>query len=231
MAVESAGFLKLSGDTGPGIAVRVVVDGGRMRLLAEGEQLADWAVGDLGIRALQDGFIIKAAGDEYHLRSEDDALLAEELGVVAASPRLARKVAARHRPEEPEEPPQPEEVEESKVEALAFALGGALVLTGGVVLRLLVTGSTGQAADAVYQWPFIFGGTAMVAAGLALALKVAYSRIGAVAILALMAIALGFALRDISVDALHLLSLGLIAGGVVVGVAALAWGEGPPSES
>jgi peptidoglycan/LPS O-acetylase OafA/YrhL len=194
-------------------------------LLADEGVVGDWAVADLGIRALQDGFAIRAAGDEYVLHTEDDALLAEELGVVAASPRLARMVAARHRPEEP--PPEPErrQVEESKLGAIAFALGGALVVAGAILLRLHGAGSLASApahsTDTVYQWPFIFGGTVMIAAALALAMRVAYARIGAGAILALMVIVLGFALGDIRVDGAHLMALGLIAGGVVVGVSAL----------
>ncbi len=231
MAVETAGFVKLSGDPGPGIAVKVIVEAGRMRIVSDDEQLADWAVSDLGVRALQDGFLIKAAGDEYYLRSEDDALLAEELGLVAASPRLARMIAARHRPDEPPEVAEPEEAgeaEESNVGPLAYALGGALVLTGGVLFRLYAATATGQPADVVYQWPFIFGGMAMVAAGLALALRVAYSRVGTVALLVVMVIVLGFAIGDIRIDGSRLIALGLIAGGVVVAVSALAWGGRSP---
>ena len=234
MAVETAGFVTLSGDNGPGVAVGVIVDEGRIRLVSDGEQLADWVIDDLGIRALQDGFIIRASGEEYHLRTKDDALLAEELGVVAASPRLAKMVAARHRPEErPDPEPQEadEPVERPKVGPLALALGGVLVISGGFFLRLDNATEGDQAADLIYQWPLMVGGAVMVAASLTLLLRVPYSRLVAGAVLAVMVVVLGFALGDVEVDGLHLVALGLTAGGVVIGVSVLAWGEGPANST
>ncbi len=233
MAVETAGFVTLSGDNGPGVAVGVIVDEGRIRLVSDGEQLADWVIDDLGIRALQDGFIIRASGEEYHLRTKDDALLAEELGVVAASPRLAKMVAARHRPEErPEPEPQEadEPVERSRVGPLAFALGGVLVISGGFFLRLDNTTAGDQAAD-LTQWPLMVGGAVMVATSLILLLRVPHSRLAAGAVLAVMVVVVGFALGDVEVDGPHLVALGLTAGGVVIGVSALTWGDGPPNST
>ena len=104
MGVETDGTVRIRGEEGSGIGVRVLADEGRLKLLSGTEVVRDWSIVDVGISALQDGFAIRAEGEEFVLKALDDADLAEELGLVAVSPRLPRKVAALHNPAEPEPP-------------------------------------------------------------------------------------------------------------------------------
>jgi peptidoglycan/LPS O-acetylase OafA/YrhL len=221
MAVETVGVLTLRGDTGPGVPVRVFAAERRLKLVSGGDVIGDWDVTSLGIHALQDGFAIRAAGEEFVLRSEDDPLLAEELGMVAVSPRLARRVAALHPPEEPPEP-EPLEVEETRVGAIVFALGGVLVLTGGFLLRFYIVGPQPSQPGGAYQWPFMLGGAVMVAVGVAMAVEVPRSRLAALVVLGAVVVSLGFALGGSRGDTGLLTAFAFVAGGVVVAVAALA---------
>ena len=101
MAVELDGNLRMKGDSGPGIRVRVLADQRRIRLVSGNELIGDWNVTSIGVKALDSGFIIKAEGEEFVLRTEDDVAVADELELAATSPRLARRLAARHNPDEP----------------------------------------------------------------------------------------------------------------------------------
>ena len=203
--------------------MRVFAAEGRLKLVSGGEVIGDWDVGDLGIRALQEGFAIRVAGEEFVLRSEDDARLAEEMGLVAVSARLAHQIAALHRPEDvPEPEPEPLDVEETRVGAIVFALGGVLVLTGGFLLRFYIVGPHPSQPGGAYQWPFMLGGAVMVALGVAMAVEVPRSRLAALVVLGAVVVFLGFALGDSRGDTGLLTAFAFVAGGVVVAVAALA---------
>ena len=91
----------MRGETTPGVEVEVLADGVRISLLHRDELIGDWEIGDIGIQSLHDGFAIRAEGEEFVLKTDDDAGLAREIGIVAASPRLARKVAASQNQEVP----------------------------------------------------------------------------------------------------------------------------------
>ncbi len=124
----------MRGDSTHTIKVQVFTDGETLRLLSGADVIGEWPVAGMGIQALQEGFAIHAEGEEFILKTEDDAALAEELGLMTSSPRLARKMAASHNVEGP--PPVPLEepksdAPKSNLAAIAFALGGVLVLAGG----------------------------------------------------------------------------------------------------
>ncbi|HYJ25935.1 MAG TPA: hypothetical protein VE027_13080, partial [Acidimicrobiia bacterium] len=81
------------------------------------------------------GFAIRAEGEEFVLKTDDDVGLAREIGIAAASPRMARKVAASQNQEVPSTADPDPLVTRSKLAAIAFALGGVMALASGVLLR------------------------------------------------------------------------------------------------
>ena len=231
MAVETAGTVRMRGDTGPGVTVTVLADAGRIQLLSGDELVGDWHVSEIGINALHDGFAIRAEGEEFVLKAEEDARLAEELGVAAASPRMARKVAALHNPADPDPDPVVDVVAEPKsnVLAIAFALGGALVLLGGTFLRIApTTGVSPEAAaaeadrgGAEFWLAFVIGGLLMVGAAYIMSLSTQWGRVLSLLIMVGIIALFGWVISRAVTDASHLTAYGFIAGGLVVGVAVL----------
>ena len=221
MAVELDGNVRMRGDTGPGVGVRVLAEDQRLRLVSGKELVGDWTISNIGISALQDGFNIKAEGEEFILRTEDDVALAEEIGVSAASPRLARRLAARHNPDEREivveTPPIP-----SNLAAIGFAVAGALVVLGGTFLNLDDSGSGGPSltdGDGFEFWlAFIIGGVLMIGAAYVMSIGARIARLVATVFLLLMIVTFGFAVSDSGGDATRITAYGFIAGGLVVGI-------------
>jgi hypothetical protein len=110
LAVETHGTVQIKGDNGVGVGVEVFVDQYRIRLVSGNELVGEWEKDRIGVKALNDGFAIKVEGEEFVLKTDSDVAVAEELGLMASTPRMARKVAASHPPEErvaevEEEPP------------------------------------------------------------------------------------------------------------------------------
>ena len=231
MAVETDGTVRMRGDSGPGVSVRVLADDGRLRLVSGNELVGDWQVRDFGINTVQDGFAIRVEGEEFLLRAVDDASLAEELGNVAASPRMARKVAALHNPDQPKLPADTDAIAEprSNVLAIAFALAGVLVLLGWTFLRIApTTGASPQTVEesagrggAEFWLAFVVGGLLMVAVAYVMSIGTRWARavslLVSAVVVALFAWVIGSAINDAS----HLTAYGFIAGGLVVGVAVL----------
>jgi hypothetical protein len=222
------GNVRMRGDTGPAVRVRVVADNGRLRLVSGNELVGDWLVADIGMSVLQEGFNLKAEGEEFILRTEDDVALAEEIGVAAASPRLARRLAARHNPEEPVEAAEPPPIS-SNLAAVGFAVAGALVMLGGVFLDLAGdNGGSGvpdpEPLNGGGLW-FIVGGALMIGAAFVMSVGARLARaIAGVALLA-MIVVFGIAVSDATTGTTHLTAYGFIAGGLVVGVAVLSSGS------
>lgn len=232
MAVELDGNVKMRGDTGPGVGVRVVAEDRRIRLVSGNELVGDWTLPEIGITALQDGFNIKAEGEEFILHTEDDVAFAEEIGVAAASPRLARRLAARHNPEER---PSREEapVISSNLAAIGFALAGALVVAGGTFLSNLGEDPVAPAslsqeagADGVEFWlAFIIGGILMIGVAYVMSIGARFARLAATVVLIAVIVTFGFAVSSAQANATQLTAYGFIAGGLVVGVAVLFSGS------
>lgn len=234
MAFETTGTVRLRDESGPGLAVRVRVDDGRLELTAGDESVGAWPIHEIGVHALNEGFAIRAEGEELMLVSADDAGLAEEMGLVAATPRLARKVAARHNPPERPAPPPEEPISvPTHVGAIAFALGGALILLGATFLRTAGDGSalargTTEVVEGLgvdFWVAFLGGGLLMVALAYVLSIGARWARIGAVLLVAVLVLLFGVAVGDTATDAGHLTAYGFIAGGLVVGVAVLFSGS------
>lgn len=229
MAVELSGNVRMREDSGPGVGVTVVLGNGRLRLVAGNELVGDWRLSEIGISALQDGFIIRAEGEEFVLRTEDDVMVAEEIGLVAASPRLARRLAARNNPEAPE-PVETVQVSPT-LAAIGFSIAGALVVLGGTFLRL-AAGTGGEIAALSnteesgfdFWLAFIVGGVLMIGAGYVMSLGGRRARALATLLLLVMIGAFGFAASESNVVASQLTAYGFVAGGLVVGVAVLVSG-------
>ena len=213
----------MRGDTGPGVRVQVVADAQRLRLVSGNELVGDWQLSRIGIVVLQDGFNIKAEGEEFVLRTEDDVALAEEIGVAAASPRIARQIAARHNPEARPEPDEPAPIR-SNLGAIGFAVAGGLVVLGGSLLNL--DGGSSDTNSASEFWiPFVIGGVLMIAAAFVMSIGTRFARAAAAVLLTAMVILFGFMVSDTTADASELTAYGFIAGGLVVGVAVLFSGS------
>ena len=229
MAVELDGNVRMRGDTGPGVGVKVLAEHRRIRLVSGNELVGDWNVSEIGISALQNGFNVRAGGEEFILRTSDDAAFAEEIGVATASPRLARMIAARHNPELLAEVEEEAPEERSNLAALGFALAGALIVLGGVFLD----GSQDAAAlsrsaepDGFDFWlAFIVGGVLMIGVAYVMSIGSRGARIVALVILGAMVVAFGFAVSGGDTNTSELTAYGFVAGGLVVGVAVLFSGS------
>lgn len=77
-------------------AIRVVVDltDDRLTMTAGDIEVADWSRDEIRISALQDGFHVRAEGEEIVLDVTDDARFAIDLGLRQAHPFLRRRMAA-----------------------------------------------------------------------------------------------------------------------------------------
>lgn len=232
MSVEMDGNVRMRGDTGPGVSVTVVAAKGRLRLVSGNELVGDWPTSEIGINALQDGFSIRAEGEEFVLRTDDDVALAEEIGIVAASPRLARRLAARHNPDDPEPITAPQI--SSKLAAIGFSIAGALIVLGGTFLTMgedsgpapAALRSTEPGTNADFWLAFIVGGVLMIAVGYVMSIGNRWARAVATLVLVVMIASFAFAVREADAGgAAQLTAYGFIAGGLVVAVAVLVSGS------
>lgn len=227
MALELAGTVRMDGDPGVETHVQVEVDGDTLRLKSGDDLLGQWSIREIGVHALNEGFALRVEGEDLLLITEDDAALAEEMDLKAVSPRLARQVAARHKPEDreptPEPPPEP-----SRFGPLAFALSGALVVVGATFLRsgdsALPRGEAEVVAGLQFWLALTIGGVLMIAAAYVLATGARWGRLAAVIILALIAAVFGLAVSDTPTDLSHLTAYGFIGGGLALGVAVVFGG-------
>lgn len=220
----------MRGDTGPGAPVRIGVDEGRLEITAGTEEVGVWEIDQIGIHAIPGGFSIRAEGEEFILRAVDDVGLAEAFGLAAATPRLARKVAAAHNPEPPPEPERVEDVPDktsSNVAAIGFALAGLLVLLGGVFLREDTTTAVRQATEGAsiagvsFWFALVIGGLLMVAVAFVMSLGRSWSRVLALVVMAAIVALFGYAVSQADGSSSEFTAYGFVAGGIVVGVAVL----------
>lgn len=228
MAVELDGNVTMRGDIGPGVRVKVVAEGKRLRIVSGNELVGDWVVSDIGVSALHDGFSIRAEGEEFVLRTDDDVALADEIGVTAATPRLARRIAARHNPDDPG-PVDVAEEERSNLGAIGFAVAGAMILLGGTFLNIQdgtesLTFS-GDSSSVEFWLAFVIGGVLMVGAAYVMSIGVRIARLIAIVLLLAMVVVFGILVSQTTAEASDLAAYGFIAGGIVVGVAVLFSGS------
>jgi hypothetical protein len=226
MAVELAGTVRMRDDSDE-THVRVEVEGETLRLKTGDSVLGEWPANAIGVQSLNEGFVLRAEGEEFLLITEDDVAFAEAMDLKAVSPRLAKQVAARHRPEESPLPPEPE-AEPSRVGPIAFALSGALIVVGATVLgsgdASVARGQAEVAGGLEFWMAFTIGGVLMIATAYVLAVGARWGRLAAILSLLVVTVIFGLAVSDTPTDATHLTAYGFLAGGLVIGVAVLFGG-------
>lgn len=229
MRVETTGRVKMKDEPGRGTPVSVILDGDRLSI----DLIGDWDQSELGITSLNEGFAIRAEGEEIVLITDNDAALAEGLGMATLNPRLARKVAASHAPEErpliPEVEPEPTSSFRF-LPSVGLALAGVMMILGGFMMRS-IEGADERALDAASTyWPaFVVGGLLMCGVAVLTAIGMRWAQWVGVVILAVMIFFLIQAGQDASLDSGQFLIYGFIAGGIVVGVAVI-FGSGFTSD-
>jgi hypothetical protein len=217
VAVETRGTVQMRGDTAPGVEVEVFADGVRISILHEDELIGDWEIGQIGIKSLHNGFSIRAEGEEFVLKTDDDVAIAREMGLVAASPRMARKLAASHNPDlRMAADPEPVKVSPA-LAAIGFGLGGVMAIAGGLLLR--------EDASSGSFWSVLaLGGLLMLGISIAIARKTSWARTAAIAVVAAVVVVFALAAQGGTPDADHLLAYGFVAGGIVTGIAIILVG-------
>ncbi len=229
MAVVTNGTVHMRGESGPGVPVEVRARGKRLRLVSGAEAVGDWDVTSIGIQPLNDGFAIRAEGEEFILKTEDDSGIAHEIGIAAALPAMENR--SRDNPP-PSDPGPQADRPNPLLAAIVFAFGGVLVLSGGFFLRedptlsaASRTTTEGLQLGGRFWFAFVLGGLLMVGVGFALASGVRWARFTAVISLVGLVLLFGVVAQNAAQEADFLLAYGFIAGGIVVGVAVLFAGS------
>lgn len=87
-------WLRISGENEPPLGVEIDLSDDRLAVKAGDIQVGDWARGEIRVSALNDGFHLRAEGEELILDVTDDARFALDLGLRNAHPNLRRRMAA-----------------------------------------------------------------------------------------------------------------------------------------
>lgn len=88
------GSLKLPGEVGPGLSVVIDLTEDVISLRAGSGDIGSWPREHVRINALDDGFHLRAEGEEVILDVTDDARFALACGLTAGPPLLRRKMSA-----------------------------------------------------------------------------------------------------------------------------------------
>lgn len=86
--------LRIDGDNGPPVGVEVDLTDARLAVRAGDVEVGDWSRNEIRISALQDGFHVRAEGEEIILDVTEDARFALEIGLRNAHPHLRRRMSA-----------------------------------------------------------------------------------------------------------------------------------------
>lgn len=86
--------LRMERTTQPPINVRIDLTEERMTMISGDIEVADWALAEIRVSPMPDGFHIRAEGDEVILDVTDDARFALDLGLRHAHPALRRRMSA-----------------------------------------------------------------------------------------------------------------------------------------
>ena len=87
------GSLKLAGQDAP---VRVAIDltdEHIMRITAEEIEIGEWTIGQVAVKALDDGFHMIADGEEIIIRTNNDPAFALAMGIRNAPTQLRRQMS------------------------------------------------------------------------------------------------------------------------------------------
>ena len=87
------GSLKLAGNEAP---VRVAIDltdDHVIRISAEEIEIGEWTIGQLAVKALEDGFHMIAEGEELIIKTDNDPAFALAMGIRNAPTHLRRQMS------------------------------------------------------------------------------------------------------------------------------------------
>lgn len=217
MTFETDGKIFVKGDDAPGVAVHIHAERHGLVLFKDDEEFARFDRPDLRISALTEGFAIRYAGEDFVLKADDDVGLAEELGLAAATPRLARKMAAAHNTTERARPEPPPEVR-SQFGAVLYGVAGILIISGGTLLQ-----TSEFVLDIADPWvAFLLAGTVMIGVAWLMTRNwrwpdwLAFAVLGGISVLFALAVREGFG------GGIETPAYGLVAGGLVLGAAGAA---------
>lgn len=87
------GQLRVSGEAEAPIGVEVDLTDDHLMLKSGDIEIADWQVGEIRVSALEDGFHIRAEGEDVVLEVIEDARFAVELGLRNAHPALRKRMS------------------------------------------------------------------------------------------------------------------------------------------
>lgn len=87
-------ILRIPGDNEAPLGVEVELTDERLAVKAGDVELGDWSRDEIRVSALEDGFHIRAEGEEIVLDVTDDAQFALDLGLRNAHPSLRRRMSA-----------------------------------------------------------------------------------------------------------------------------------------
>ena len=81
------------GEAGPPLGVAIEISDGHMQVKSGDTEVADWPIEEIRVSALEDGFHVRAEGEDVVLEVDDDAHFAVELGLRNAHPDLRKRMA------------------------------------------------------------------------------------------------------------------------------------------
>lgn len=88
------GALRMPGEPGPGLDVLIDLTDETIGLRAQAGDLGYWPRSEVRINALEDGFHLRADGEEVILDIRNDAEFALACGLASGPPLLRRKMSA-----------------------------------------------------------------------------------------------------------------------------------------
>ena len=88
------GSLRVPGERGPGLGVVIDLTDNRIRIAAGSAEIGDWTKDEVRVHADDDGFHLRAEGEEVILDLAEDAQFAVDFGLRSAPPLLRRRMAA-----------------------------------------------------------------------------------------------------------------------------------------
>lgn len=223
MDIDMPGRIRMRGES-EDVEVMIHADRSTLRLSSGETIIGEWKRDEIGIHALAVGFVVRVEGEEMVLTSEDDAALAEALDLASASPRIAKQVAARHRPldgngsreAEPDEPP-------GLSRAVVLAVGGGLVVLGAAFLSLVVRVALPDLALAYYV-----AGVLLVACSVVMPRRPVIARWVSYGTILVVVIAVAVTWRLVFSEGENILAHSIIAAGLAVALTGLSAGKDEP---
>jgi hypothetical protein len=88
------GSIRLVGERGAGLPVHInLTDDHHLHLATDHEELGDWPITEIAVTAKDDGFHLRAEGDEIVIRTSNDAEFALAMGIRNAPTLLRRQMS------------------------------------------------------------------------------------------------------------------------------------------